>query len=115
LRASRAIVAEPAALSLDGALERVVAAVVSEVVRRELGPLREQLAALAAAAPPVLVTVEVAAERLGLSLATVRRQAASGVLPARRCGRSWRIDLGALRPRSTDEIERLAREAREER
>ncbi|HVX95506.1 MAG TPA: helix-turn-helix domain-containing protein [Polyangia bacterium] len=89
---------------LERALERAVA--------RQLAPIYARLDELAAAAPPALVDVEVAAERLGLSVATVRRQAAAGVLPARRVGRSWRIDLAALRPVKPEQIEQLAREAR---
>jgi excisionase family DNA binding protein len=105
-------VGDPLVLSMDAALERIVAGAVRDALRVELAPLRDQVAALAAAAPPALVDVETAAARLGLSAATVRRQAAAGELPARRVGRAWRIDLAALRPAQPEEIARLAREAR---
>jgi excisionase family DNA binding protein len=105
-------VGEPLVLSIDAALERIVAAAVRDALRAELGPLREQVAALAAATPPALVDVETAAARLGLSAATVRRQAVAGELPARRVGRAWRIDLAALRPATMDQVAELARKAR---
>jgi excisionase family DNA binding protein len=99
---------EGAELSIETLLERAV----DRVVARRLAPVLAELAVLARAAPPALVDVETAAARLGLSAATVRRQAAAGELPARRVGRAWRIDLAALRPPSPDEVENLAREAR---
>lgn len=43
-----------------------------------------------------LITVEEAATRLGLSVATVRRRCGSGELPAERVGRSWLIDSTRL-------------------
>jgi excisionase family DNA binding protein len=88
---------EGAELSIETLLERAV----DRVVARRLAPVLAEL-----------VDVETAAARLGLSAATVRRQAAAGELPARRVGRAWRIDLAALRPPSPDEVENLAREAR---
>jgi excisionase family DNA binding protein len=44
-----------------------------------------------------LLTVEEAAEILGVSVATVRRRAASGELPARKSGKQWLIDGSQLR------------------
>ena len=40
---------------------------------------------------PLEVTVPVAALELGVSVATVRRWCAAGVLPARRAGRTWLV------------------------
>jgi excisionase family DNA binding protein len=100
-------------ISVDVALRQLVHAELRDVLRTELEPLRTQLAALAAASPPALVTVDVAAERLGKSPSSVRAMCARGELPARRVGRSWRIDMAALRPASPETISRLAREARE--
>lgn len=98
--------------TMDGLLAHLVREAVVSVIRAELAPIKAKLETLAAASPPALVDVEVAAERLGLSPATVRRQAASGELPARRVGRRWKVDLAALRPVSTEQVEALAREAR---
>lgn len=75
----------------------------------------DRLDALAAAAPPALVTVEAAVERLGLSAATIRRQLAAGELPGVRLAGRWRVDLAAVGRRTRpehDEIGRLAVEAR---
>lgn len=44
------------------------------------------------------LTVEEAAERLGLSVATIRRRAASGELPATKSGKQWLIDEETLPP-----------------
>lgn len=46
-----------------------------------------------------LLTVDQAAQRLGLSPATIRRQCAAGDLPSRKIGRSWFVDATALPPR----------------
>jgi excisionase family DNA binding protein len=43
-----------------------------------------------------LITVEEAAERLGLSAATVRRRCAAGDLPCQKVGRSWLVEAAAL-------------------
>lgn len=45
-----------------------------------------------------LLTVDEAAERLGVSVATVRRRCASGDLTARKVGKSWLIEGAALPP-----------------
>ncbi len=46
--------------------------------------------------PHAFVKVVKAASLLGLSKATVRRLCRSGVLPALRCGREWRVELAAI-------------------
>jgi excisionase family DNA binding protein len=45
-----------------------------------------------------MITAEEAARRLGLSVATVKRQCASGRLQAEKVGRSWLLDERALPP-----------------
>lgn len=45
---------------------------------------------------PNLLTVEEAAERLGVSVATVRRRCADGEISARKSGRNWLIDEASL-------------------
>jgi excisionase family DNA binding protein len=53
--------------------------------------------------PIEFLTVEEAAERLGVSVATVRRRAAAGELPARKSGKQWLIEgdeLPATRSRA---------------
>lgn len=104
--------ADAPSISLDGAFAAVVAQVVRDVLRVEMADVRAKLAALAAATPPALVTVEVAAERLGKSTATIRRMAAAGGIPAKRVGRSWRIDLASIRPASIEQLHAMAAEAR---
>jgi excisionase family DNA binding protein len=97
---------------LDAAVRDIVRAELRDVLRSELADVRARLETLAAAAPPALVTVDVAAERLGKSRSSVRAMCARGDLPARRVGKSWRVDLAALRPTLPEEIAKLAREAR---
>jgi hypothetical protein len=71
-----------------------------------------RLDVLAQASPPVLVDLaEVVRRGIAPSLATARRWASGGVLPARRVGKRWLVDLSALKPTTPDEIARLAREA----
>jgi excisionase family DNA binding protein len=98
--------------SLDTVVRAVVRAELHDELREALAPILAKLEALAVASPPALVDVEVAAERLGLSPATVRRQCAAGELPCRRIGRAWRVDLAGLRPATTDQVADLARKAR---
>jgi len=78
----------------------------------EVAALRAEVASLRSTLPPALVTLAEAAERLGVSVRTLRRRVKDGTLPVRRIGRSLRVDLDALRPASPDEVERQARAAR---
>ena len=81
-------------------------------LRAEVAALRMEVAALRKTVPPALVDVSTAAERLGLSEATVRRRIKDGSLPSQRVGRAVRIDLATVRPLDADEVARLAHEAR---
>jgi excisionase family DNA binding protein len=84
-----------------------------EPLRAEVARLTSEVAALREASSPVtFITMDEAAERLGISLSTVRRRIRAGEIPARKIGRNVRVDVKALRPLSEDEVARLAREAR---
>lgn len=87
----------PSDLSLDAHVRALVREALIDVVRAELAPILDDLATLKAAAPPAMASVEEAAERLAVSPATVRRWVVDGTIIGRRIGRSWKIDLGALR------------------
>jgi len=56
----------------------------------------------------VLVPVREAAEMLGVTVATIRRQIRDHMLPIRRIGHSVRVDMSALRPLTDEEVEREA-------
>jgi hypothetical protein len=79
--------------------------------------LREVLArldALAVTSPPALIDLA-EAHRLGwiTSLATGRRLAKNGEIPAKRVGKRWLIDVAAMKPPTEAEIgARAARAAR---
>lgn len=84
------------------------------VLEAKLGPLKADVRRLSAELesihrqlPPPLVSVTEAAQRLGLSLSSVRRRIRDGSLPVRRIGRSLRVDLGALHPPGEQEVARL--------
>ena len=62
--------------------------------------------------PPALAPVPEAARLMNVSESTVRRQIRAGTLPAIRVGNSVRVDVGALRTRTDDEVARLSRSAR---
>jgi excisionase family DNA binding protein len=94
---------DPVVVSLDALMARIVREQIDDALRAALAPIVDRLDALAAAAPPALVSVEVAAERLQLSPATVRRQLASGDLPGVRLGGRWKVDLAALSRRCKPE------------
>src|SRR3989442_835104 len=77
---------------------------IAAVLDGRLAPLRLELQRLAAevsdlrqALPPLLVSVPLAAERLGVSLSTARRRVRDGEWPVRRDGRRVLVDLGTLR------------------
>ena len=72
----------------------------------------ELLGRLAAAAPPRFVSVDEAAQMLGICKWSVRKQAAAGVLVSRRAGRRLLISADSIRPTDPSEIARLSREAR---
>src|SRR3989442_12310689 len=70
-------------------------------LRLELQRLAAEVSALRQALPPLLVSVPIAADRLGVSLSTARRRVRDGEWPVRRDGRRVLVDLGTL-PRNTD-------------
>lgn len=78
----------------------------------ELRRLVGEVAALRSALPPLLVTADVAAEVLGVSLSTVRRMIRAGDLPTRRLGHSVRIDIARCHGVNASEVAELARAAR---
>jgi|GEM_PF-1649604 len=91
----------------------------STLLEAKLAPLRADLRALGHAIesmqrtlPPVLVPVREAAQMLGVSEATVRRQIRDHHLPVRRIGRSVRVDMSALRPLTDEEVAEQAYSAR---
>lgn len=87
-----------------------------EAVRAELGPELDRLCAevetLRGALPPLLVPVDVAGERLGVSARTVTRRIRSGEIPVKRIGRRVLVDLGGLRGLDGGSVAALARAAR---
>jgi excisionase family DNA binding protein len=61
--------------------------------------------------PAPLVSVQDAAERLGVSVNTVRRRVKSGDIPCTRIGKAVRIDLTKVRPLDQTEVSELAERA----
>lgn len=98
----------------DGAtsVEALIAERVADRVRLELEPIRYALAAIERRLPRDLVPPEEYQRRTKLSRSTVARAIKSGQLPVVRFGRKVLIDASAVRPVSTEDIARLAREAR---
>ena len=60
---------------------------------------------LARQIPAPLVSVHEAAERLGVSVNTVRRRVKSGEIPCTRIGKALRIDLTKVRVLDREEVE----------
>jgi excisionase family DNA binding protein len=58
-----------------------------------------------------LVSVQDAAQRLGVSVNTVRRRVKSGHIPSTRIGKAVRIDLTKVRPLDQVEVSELAERA----
>jgi excisionase family DNA binding protein len=82
---------------------------IAEAVRQVV---REELERFAASRSDEMVSIEETAERLDLSVATVRRRVKAGDLPSKRIGHQYRIPGSALRPISDEEIAELAHSAR---
>lgn len=61
--------------------------------------------------PAPLVSVHEAADRLGVSVNTVRRRVKSGEIPSTRIGKVVRVDLTNVRALDVREIEKMARDA----
>ena len=66
---------------------------------------------LARQIPAPLVSVHEAAERLGVSVNTVRRRVKSGEIPCTRIGKVLRIDLSKVRVLDEEEVEEMAQRA----
>jgi hypothetical protein len=98
-------------MSIEAAISDAVTAAVAPMLA-ELRALRAEMAALRAASPSQLVTVNRLVELGYGSPATVRRRIADNTYPAIRHGRSIRVDLASLKPPSPEVIAELAREAR---
>ncbi len=98
-------------MTIDDTIKASVVAAVAPLVA-EVEHLAAEVARLREALPPQLVSIEDAAERLGLSGRTVRRRVRDGSIPVRRVGRRVLVDLGALRPLTGEEIAAEARDAR---
>jgi excisionase family DNA binding protein len=82
-------------------------------LRDQVAKLRAEVAALREATPPMLVSVDEAARRLGISTWSVRRLIKAGSLVGSKVGGSWRVDLRAITTAlDDDEVARLALEAR---
>lgn len=79
---------------IEDAIDRAVNRVVVKLEPR-LVQLEEAVREIADRLPAPLVTYEVAAKRLNLSVSTVRRRVKDGTLPSKRVGRAVRIDLAA--------------------
>jgi Helix-turn-helix domain len=105
-----------ASRSLEALVPQLLSALREEMrsaVAAELAPMRAAIDALAGGAAIGPISLDAAAPVLGKSVATLRRLAGAGKLPgAMRIGRSWRIDLGAVRPPRPEQIADLAAEAR---
>jgi hypothetical protein len=93
--------------TISGAVTAAVAPMLAE-----LRALRAEVAALRAASPSRLVTVNRLVELGYGSPATVRRRIANGTYPCVRHGRSVRVDLAALKPVDPNTVAALAAEAR---
>lgn len=81
-------------------------------LRSDLERVSSEVASLRRALPPMLVSVAVAAQRLGVSLATARRRVKAGEWPVRRDGRRVLVDMGAMGAKSKEELSELSRSLR---
>lgn len=77
-------------------IEETLEAAVQRAVDRNMGGIREELAAIKRAMPARFVTVAQAAEMLGCHQNTVRKMVADGQLRYKRVGRGVRIDASSL-------------------
>lgn len=98
-------------MSLEEALTAVLDARITPLVA-QIGALTAEVAQLRRSQPPALASLAEAADRLGLSLSTIRRRVRDGSIPTRRVGRRVLVDLNALRPLDDVEVAQMAREAR---
>ncbi len=82
------------------------------ILTGEVRKLTATVEAMRQQLPPMMVTTDVAADVLNVSVSTIRRMIKAGDLPYRRIGRSVRVDLSRVGGLDSDDISRLAREAR---
>jgi hypothetical protein len=82
-------------------------------VAGELRRLRLEVERLRQTLPPLLGSVEQAAELAGVSVRTMRSRIRAGDVPTRRVGRRVLVDLAGLRGADAEELAHLAREARQ--
>jgi excisionase family DNA binding protein len=100
---------------IDEAIRLAVAAALAQELPKHIGPLLAEVQALRATAAPQMLSIAQAAQRLGVSICSVRRRVADGSIPAQRVGRRLVVpaDAAALRPKDPAELARLAREAQQ--
>jgi excisionase family DNA binding protein len=77
-----------------------------------LGPLRDEIERLRKALPPQYLSIEEAANVLGVSVCTVRRRVKNREIPTYRVGNRDRIDAADLRPPAESNVVDLAHRAR---
>lgn len=91
-------------------LEQTFVDLLRAVVREEVKPLLAELEALRAATSlDRMLPVPEAARHLGVSERTLRRRIRDGSIQVTRIGRAVRVDLGALRSLTPDDVEHRAR------
>lgn len=100
-------------MTLEQSIAEAVTAAIAPL-RADVQRLTVEVAQLRAALPAQVVTIREAAERLGLSLSTVRRHIESGALPVVRWGkRGVRVDLAAAtRAPTEDDVAKAAQRVR---
>jgi excisionase family DNA binding protein len=90
-------------------------AAMPEELKRAVGilsALNERVTRIEERLPPRLFTVEEAAEQLGRSVPSIRRDIRAGRLPVVKLGRSVRIDLAKMKSIDADDVARAAAAAR---
>jgi len=98
---------------IDDAIRAAVVAAV-EPLAGQIAALTAEVAALRAASPPRLLSVDEAARALGISARSVWRRVQDGSLASQRIGRSVRVDVRDLHAEAPAAVAALAlaREAR---
>lgn len=99
-------------MSLDELLLESLAAKIADRLAAKLQPISDRLDGIERRLPTQLVSVERAAEHLGLCPTTIQRLCRRGKLPATRRGRKWLVDLAKVRAVDDVDVEAAAAEAR---